>query len=226
MIDTAELVRQQRLIAQVSVPVEDHLFDWAIAVAKGGVKLLAIPVTLPNVTEVTSDLADEANLAVGVAGVVDVEQVSVALAAGAHFVLSPVCNTALVTTARGRGLTVIAGAATPTEVLRCMEAGADLVTLFPAKALGGPEYVRELVSQLPRLPIVASGGVDVDAAPSYLEAGAVAAIVDRGIFPEDADPAALEVITARAAAVAEVCSEVHGRRSDETLVSFRTQDPY
>ncbi len=219
----AQLIAEEGLIAVVNAPVEKRLFDWAIAVAKGGIRFLGIPVTFPRVTEITSDLADEASLTVGVSGVVSQEHVSIALAAGAEFVISPICDPDLVAGARGRGLTVIAGAATPSEVLRCVEAGADLVSIFPAAALGGPAYLRLLFEQLPSVPLVASGGVDVENAPSYLEAGAVATIVDRGLFPQDEDPAATEVITMRALALTEVVAEVRGDESRLSLSEILTR---
>ncbi len=210
MSDTAHLIRDHGLIAVVRAPVEDQLFAWAIAVAKGGIKLLGIPVQYPQVTEVASDLADEANLSVGVSGVVSVDQVMVAVAAGAHFVISPVCDIEIIHAARARNLAVIAGAATPTELLRCAGAQPDLVAIHPATGLGGPDYVKSLKEDFPDLLLAAAGGVDVEAAPAYLEAGAACAIVDRGVFPDDADPAAAEVITMRALALTEVCSEVLG----------------
>jgi 2-dehydro-3-deoxyphosphogluconate aldolase/(4S)-4-hydroxy-2-oxoglutarate aldolase len=209
--ETADLIRDHGLIAVVRAPLEDQLFDWAIAVARGGIKLLGIPVGYPHVMEVASDLSDEANLKVGVSGVVTADQVMVAVAAGAHFVISPVCDVEVIRAARARGLAVIAGAATPTELLRCAGAEPDLIAIHPAAGLGGPAYLASLKADFPDLPLAAAGGVDVESAPAYLEAGAIAAIVDRGVFPEAEDPAAAEVITMRALALTEVCSDVLGR---------------
>ncbi len=211
MSDTADLIRDQGLVAVVRAPLEDQLFDWAIAVARGGIKLLGIPVTYPQVTEVASDLADEANLVVGVSGVVNADQVMVAVAAGAHFVISPICDVEIIRAAKARGLAVIAGAATPTELARCAAAGPDMVAIHPSAGLGGPRYIESLAEDFPDVSLAAAGGVDVESAPAYLEAGAVAAIVDRGVFPDAADPAAAQVITMRALALTEICGEVLGR---------------
>lgn len=217
---TGQLISAEGLVAVVNAPVEQRLFEWGIAVAKGGIQFLGIPVTYPGVTEVTSDLADEANLTVGVSGVITSEHVSVALAAGAEFIISPVCAPEIIKAAHDRGLTVIAGAATPTEIARCIEAQPDLVTVHPAGLLGGPEYVREMVRQFPGIEILASGGVDVENAPSFLEAGAAAAIVDRGLFPMDEDPAAAEVITMRAMAMLEVVADVRGEEKRHSMTDI------
>jgi len=223
MNETIRLIHEHGLIALVTAPVEDRLFDWAIAVAKGGIKLLAIPVGFPSVTELTSDLSDEAHLHVGVTGVTSVDQLSVALAAGAHFIVSPVCNPDLIGAAKERGMTVIAGAATPTEVMQCAAVGPDLIALFPVGPLGGPDYLAWVLWQFPELNLLAAGGVDVESAPGYLEAGAIATIVDRGVFPADEDPSATEVITVRALALTEVCNDVMGRQARRGMTEVLSQ---
>jgi 2-dehydro-3-deoxyphosphogluconate aldolase / (4S)-4-hydroxy-2-oxoglutarate aldolase len=221
MTGTIERIRSEGVVAVIDADdVGDQLFDWAIAVAKGGLRLLGVPVWLPNVTEVASDLADEAGLEVGIYGVVTADQVALALAAGAGFVLSPTCDARVVKAARERGLTVVVGAATPTEVAHAAEVGADQISVFPAGTLGGPDYVGMLHRHFPDVDLIAAGQVDVDSAPAYLEAGATATIVDRGLFPESSEPAALEIITARASALTEVCSEVVGREGSRPLVDI------
>lgn len=221
-METTDLIRENGIITVVNAPVQERLFEWAIAVAKGGVKLLGIPVTFPVVTEVVSDLADEASLCVGLSGVTSADQVAIALAAGAQFILSPIGDRDIIKTAKDRGLTVIAGGATPTEVARCARAGIDMVNVFPASALGGPTYVRQLLALLPDTPLVASGGVDIEAAPAYLEAGATAAVVDTGVFPQEEDASAVEVITMRALALTEVCGEVLGRSDRVSMTEILT----
>lgn len=211
MNETAERIRDQGLITVVQAPVEDRVFDWGKAVAHGGIKLLGIPVTLRNVTEITSDLADEAHLEVGVTNVLRPEQVSVAVAAGADFVLTPIVDPEVIDAAKQRGLTCIVGAHTPTEVARAIDWGADLVTIHPIGVMGGPAYFEALSRMFRETPLLVSGGIDVESAPTFLEMGALAAIVDKGVFPMDGhEPAALEVITARAVALCEVCADAMG----------------
>jgi 2-dehydro-3-deoxyphosphogluconate aldolase / (4S)-4-hydroxy-2-oxoglutarate aldolase len=68
---------------------------------------------------------------------------------------------------------VLPGAATPTEILTALRAGADLVKVFPAGQLG-PGFVRAVLAALPQAPLVPTGGVDADNAAQWLAAGAVA----------------------------------------------------
>ncbi|MEM9188799.1 MAG: bifunctional 4-hydroxy-2-oxoglutarate aldolase/2-dehydro-3-deoxy-phosphogluconate aldolase [Myxococcota bacterium] len=225
MGETVELIRRQGLVAVVKAPVEERLLDWSRAVAKGGIKLLGIPVTFPRVTEITAELADETDLTVGVSGVISIDQIMIAMAAGADFIISPISDSMLIRAAKDRGLEVIAGAATPTEVNHCVELGPDgpdMIAVYPAASMGGPEYFKHLVPNFPVTPIAASGGVDVESAPAYLEAGAVAAIVDTGVFPADEDPAAIEVITMRALALTEVVGDVMGNADRMSMTDILT----
>ena len=88
-VSTLATIREHGLIAVIDLPIAERVFDWGMAVSKGGIELLGIPATLPNVTEVISDL-DDANLTVGLTGVLRAEQVSIAVAAGAEFLITPI----------------------------------------------------------------------------------------------------------------------------------------
>ena len=190
-------------------------------VAKGGIKLVALPVTLPYVTELASDLADDPTLTVGICGVTSPEQATIAIAAGAGFVVAPVCQGEIIKACKERGLEVLAGGATPTEVSQCVRLRPDAVTIHPAGAFGAG-YVREVLSLVPKeVPLWVSGGIDVELAPTLLEAGAAGAVVDQGVFPADFEPGALDVITMRALALTEVATDILGgeRRSLTTALS-------
>jgi len=213
MTSTIATLREHGLVAVIDAPVTgDKVFEWAMAVSKGGIQLLGIPVTLENVTEVVSDLTDEADLVVGISHVLEPEQVSVAVAAGAEFVFTPIADAEIIQAAKSRGLTVIAGAQTPTEVANALAAGADLVSLHPLGAYGkAGELAYEAVQRsFQGVPLAVSGGVDVENAPAFLERGAAVAIVDRGVFPEASEADATDIITMRAVALVEVCSEAMG----------------
>jgi len=96
------------------------------------------------------------------------------------------------------GLSIVCGAFTPTEINSAVEAGAELIKLFPAR-IGGPQYVRDLLAPMPNLRLVPTGGVSAENAGSYLEAGAAAvAIGGNLISPEFVYNQQFSEITARA----------------------------
>jgi len=204
--ETLSLILEKKIIAVVRVAEAAALRECARAAAEGGIKLIGLPATVPGATELVGELRDGSDLCVGISDVVTQEQVGIALAADADFVLSPICDRDLVQRCRDRGLVMIAGSATPTEVVAAARRFPHLIAVFPAGALGGPNYLRVMAKQLPEIPLVASGGVDVDSGPDYLDAGAVAIIVDSGLFPEKLEPETAPIVATRARALIEVCA--------------------
>jgi 2-dehydro-3-deoxyphosphogluconate aldolase/(4S)-4-hydroxy-2-oxoglutarate aldolase len=185
------------------------MVSGAIAAAKGGVHFLAVPASVPGVAEIVAELADAGDdIHVGISGVMDADQVSLALAMDARFIMSPICNPEVVRGAADRGLLCVAGAATFSEISAAASWSPDLLQVFPAGLLGGPRYFHILRRNFPQLQLVAGGEVDVDTGPNYLEAGAAAIVIDHGLIPDRREAEAEAIITARAAALVEVCHEI------------------
>jgi len=102
--------------------------------------------------------------------------------AGAMFLVTPNVDPDVIEFAGSKGVPIIAGALTPTEVLRAWSAGASMVKVFPCRALGGPLYIRELLGPYDHIPLVAVGGVKLENAHEYLQAGTTALGVGMSLF--------------------------------------------
>jgi 2-dehydro-3-deoxyphosphogluconate aldolase/(4S)-4-hydroxy-2-oxoglutarate aldolase len=198
---------EQKVAAIVQAPEREALMARAEAAAKGGLRLLALPVSIPFVAEIAAELADRTDVTVAISDVVAVEHVAIAAAAGAELVLSPVFDPALVGHCTQRGIAILPAVATPTELAVASRAHDGPIAVHPTHALGGVAYVAELARLFPKAKLVAASGVGPDVAPSYLESGASAVIVDTGLFPKDLDPESATIISARVAALLEVCRE-------------------
>ena len=109
-----------------------------------------------------------------------------ACAAGAMFLVTPNVDQDVIKFAANKNVPLIAGALTPTEVYRAWNAGAFMVKVFPCRALGGPVYIRELRGPYDHVPLVAVGGVNLENACEYLQAGAAALGVGMSLFGEEA----------------------------------------
>ena len=68
---------------------------------------------------------------------------------------------------------MLPGCFTPTEILEAWDAGADIVKVFPATALG-PGFIKDVRAPLPQVRLMPTGGVTLDNAGDWIEAGAVA----------------------------------------------------
>ncbi len=132
-------------------------------------------------------------LAVGAGTVLSVDAAQRAMDAGATFLVAPHLDAEVVAWAAARGIPMLPGAATPTEVLAAWRAGAAAVKVFPASVLG-PAFLRELRGPFPDIPLQPTGGISVETAGAFIEAGAIAVGIGSWLFA-DPDPA---VVTARA----------------------------
>jgi 2-dehydro-3-deoxyphosphogluconate aldolase/(4S)-4-hydroxy-2-oxoglutarate aldolase len=163
------------VIAVVRAPRADLLPPLAEALWAGGIVAIEITLTVPDalgaIRATRARLGDRG--IVGVGSVVDAGSARDALAAGAEFVVSPICRPELVSLAHAAGKPVMLGAGTATEAQTVHEAGADFVKVFPADVLG-PAFIRALRAPLPHLRIVPTGGVDLDTLTAFVQAGSVA----------------------------------------------------
>src|SRR5216684_1238790 len=94
--------------------------------------------------------------------------------AGAQFIVSPALNLETIACCRELEIAVMPGALTPTEIILAWNAGADLVKVFPAGAMGGASYIKSLKAPFPQIELVPTGGVTLANAAGFIEAGAAA----------------------------------------------------
>lgn len=147
----------------------------ANAIAAGGVKVLEVTMTVPGAVEVIRRLVkDRPEILVGAGTVLDAETARACMLEGAQFIVSPALNLRTIEMCRRYSVAVLPGALTPTEVVTAWEAGADVVKLFPAGALGGAKYLASLKGPLPQIQMIPTGGVSLATAAEFLRAGAFA----------------------------------------------------
>jgi 2-dehydro-3-deoxyphosphogluconate aldolase / (4S)-4-hydroxy-2-oxoglutarate aldolase len=171
--------------ADVAVRVTDALCD-------AGLRVVEITMTVPNALDAISRIARRARdggstyrVVVGAGTVTEARDVQRAVDAGAEFIVSPCLVSDVVAAAKAAGVAVIPGGLTPTEILAAQRMGADLVKVFPAQAVGGASYIRALRGPFPDLPLVATGGVDLNNVGDFIRAGAAAVGVGSELMSRD-----------------------------------------
>jgi 2-dehydro-3-deoxyphosphogluconate aldolase/(4S)-4-hydroxy-2-oxoglutarate aldolase len=148
----------------------------AEAVAEGGIPIVEITMTVPGAVEVIRELAksNAAKILIGAGTVLDAEAAQRCRDAGAEFLVSPALNVETIEFANKEDLLIMAGALTPTEIVKAWKAGADFVKVFPCGQVGGAKYIKAIKWPLPQIPLVPTGGVNLNTAAEFLEAGAEA----------------------------------------------------
>jgi len=164
------------LIPVIRVTSAQEAIDVADAIKEGGVTFIEITMSVQGAIDVIKDLTKKYKdeIVMGAGTVLDPETGRAALLAGAQFIVSPTLNLDLIHLAHRYSAVVIPGAMTPTEILAAWNAGADMVKVFPAAQLGGPEYIKAVRGPLPQILLVPTGGVNLQNAGAFIKAGCVA----------------------------------------------------
>jgi len=173
-------------VVRASSPGEARIA--ADAVCQGGIPIVEITMTVPGALEVIRELAknNSSDVLVGAGTVLNREAARRCLDAGAQFLVSPGLNLQTVEFAVREEKLMMAGALTPTEVITAWEAGADFVKVFPCGLVGGAKYIKALKGPLPQVPLVPTGGVNLNTAAEFIEAGAAALGIGGELVQADA----------------------------------------
>jgi 2-dehydro-3-deoxyphosphogluconate aldolase/(4S)-4-hydroxy-2-oxoglutarate aldolase len=153
------------------IPTDDALVI-AEALAEGGISVIEVTMEQAGAADTIGVLADS-GVTVGAGTVVGVDRASMAVDAGARFLVSPGLDPDVVAWSRDHRVPHLPGVLTPSEVTKAIGLGVMTLKLFPA-SLGGPSYLRSLLAPFPGVEFIPSGGIDETNAAAYLDAGAIA----------------------------------------------------
>ena len=148
-------------------------------ITAGGIKFIEITMTMDHGSPVefikflSEKYADSPDIVIGAGTVLDPETARLVILAGANYVVSPGFNADTVRLCNRYRIPMLPGVMTPTEAIYALEAGCDVIKLFPGNILG-PSSISTFKGPLPQGEFMPSGGVDVDNVDKWLKAGAFA----------------------------------------------------
>ncbi len=192
-------LRQERLLAIIRSTNPAAAVQAALVLVESGIRFVEVSLVTTDALRVIEEVAHRAphSCLIGAGTVLTREDVSRAQGAGARFMVTPAVTESVAESVT-RGIPVLAGAFTPTEVVTAMGLGATAVKLFPS-ATGGPAHLRALRDPLPGVPFVPVGGVSAALASEYFAAGAVAVGIGSPLVGDAATGGDLNALRARAA---------------------------
>lgn len=193
-------ILERGMVGIVRAGSPDVALQIAEACIAGGVTALEVAFTTPDTLGVLRALRERHGdgVLLGAGTVLDAETARAAILAGAQFIISPGVNVDTITLCQRYQVLAMPGAMTPTEIVTALQAGADIVKVFPAEMFG-PAYIKALRAPLPQAPLMPTGGVTVENLAEWFASGAVAV----GIGSSLSGPGAkgdYAVVTARAQA--------------------------
>ncbi len=177
-----ETLRRSRVLPVVVLDSADDALPLAEVLVRAGVDCVEITLRTPAGLPAMALLKGFDGLTVGAGTVTTVSEVEACAEAGASFIVSPGFDEDVVRAGIAAGLDVFPGVASPSEVMAALKAGATVLKCFPAAQLGGPAWIAAMRGPFPGVEFVPSGGVGLENAAEYLEAG-VAALGTSWIAP-------------------------------------------
>lgn len=166
-------ILQHKIVAILRGQNPANVSDIALALHEGGINLIEVTLNSDNALSLIEKLSSKFDnkMLVGAGTVLTIKDARSAIDAGARFLISPIVDVDIITTAKDHSVVSIPGALTPTEIFTAYKNGADIIKVFPAQS---PEYIRNILAPLNQVPVMPTGGINENNIASYKKAGASA----------------------------------------------------
>ena len=185
--DWLQTLKTHRIIAVIRTQEVSVGLEMARAVAAGGARLIEVTWNSERPAVLVERLrAELPHCVIGCGTLLNQSDLQDAVAAGVQFAFMPHVEARMIRYGRDRGLAMNPGALTPTEVIAAWNAGASAVKIFPVSSIGGADYIRSLQGPMGQIPLIPTGGVTIQNAKAFLEAGAIALGLSGELFPSEA----------------------------------------
>ena len=175
-LENLKAIHESGMLVIVRSDDPEDAYKIAEAAIAGGARALEVPFAVPDVLNIVRKLSakySSQGVVIGVGTVLDAENASAALLAGAQMLVSSSVTPEMIRMANRYQAVTVCGAMTPTEISEAMAAGADIIKLFPADFYGA-KYVKTVRAPMPTAPMVPFGGVSPENVGEWFDAGCVA----------------------------------------------------
>lgn len=178
-INLLDKIKENKVFPIIRSSVPEEILKVTRAIIKGGLDVIEINIGDSKVCNAIRELSQEATICAG--GIITSVQAQIAIDCGAKIISSPIFSTSLVKISKDRQIPFIAGTSTANEAYKAWQARIPLVKVFPATALGGVEYIENILRPMPFLNVIAQGDVKLNEVKAYINAGALAVGIGRNL---------------------------------------------
>ena len=175
-----QMISEDKIYPIVRCKDADKTVEIAKALVDGGIRVLEINVENPSIYGAISEVSRFANVCAG--GIITSLQADAAFESGAKLFSSPIFQMNMVKISKNKRVPFIAGASTANEAYNAWKSRIPLIKLFPTEAMGGVQYIEDILRQMPFLNLMPMGNIKLSEATTYIKAGATAAGVGRDFF--------------------------------------------
>lgn len=184
MVNLKGQLKKQRLIPVLrtnDTELAHTGVDWLV---EAGLDVIEITMTVPNAPKVIERARkNHPDILIGAGTVFSKEVANSVIIAGAQFVVTPCLVAEVAKTCRQKIIPLITGAATPREVWLAHQAGSEIIKIFPAKSIGGPEFIKSIKAVFPEIDFMPTGGVKPENVQEYLQSGALCVGMGSELMP-------------------------------------------
>lgn len=184
-------ILQEKVHAVIRVAEPERVIEIATALNKAGVNTIEIIIQNSEIVDVIHYLNSTENLTIMAGGIITQRQAQTAINAGASVIVSPIFQMNLVRLCQSNKRPLIMTATTPNEAYSAWKARTPLIKIYPTKPMGGAMYIEDMLRPMPFLNVIATGNIDIEDVPDYLNAGAKAVGIGRSLY-KDADADEIE----------------------------------
>ena len=175
-----EIISEDKIYPIIRGNNAEKAIETARALSEGGVRVIEMNIEHPEILEAIKEVSKFAHVCAG--GIITSMQADAAFAAGAELFSSPIFQMSLIKISKNKRVQFIAGATTANEAYNAWKSRIPLIKLFPAEAMGGMQYINDILRQMPFLSLMPMGNIKLNEVVNYLKAGAIAVGVGRDFY--------------------------------------------
>jgi 2-dehydro-3-deoxyphosphogluconate aldolase/(4S)-4-hydroxy-2-oxoglutarate aldolase len=183
MTDILKAIGSVRLVPVIVIDEEENAYPLAQALKAGGLPCAEVTFRTAAAAKAIRAMAADPDIILGAGTVLRPEQVDQALEAGARYIVTPGFSAEVVRACRANSVPVFPGVATATEMQMALEAGIEVVKVFPAEAIGGLPMLKALAAPFTMMRFIPTGGIGVSQLAEYLAFPPVLAVGGSWIAP-------------------------------------------
>ena len=175
-----EIIKQDKLFPIIRTKEPEEAIEISKALVEGGIRILEINVENPTLYKAIAEISKFATVCAG--GIITSMQADAAFECGAKMIASPIFQMNLVKITKNKRVPFIAGASTANEAYIAWKSRIPLIKLYPADAMGGVQYIEDILRQMPFLSLMPMGNIKLSQAVTYIKDGAAAVGIGRDFY--------------------------------------------
>ena len=176
-INLIEKLKENKVLPIIRSTDPQDVINKVKALLDGGLDVMEVNVETPNIFNAIKAVSNDAIICAG--GIITSIQAQAAIDSGAKIISSPIFQSNLLKISKDKRLPFIAGTSTANEAYNAWKSRIPVVKIYPITAMGGVEYIENLLRPMPFLNVIPQGNVQLNEVESYIEAGAIAVGVGR-----------------------------------------------